>query len=378
MGMAVTPADDSSHATRLLSAFGEATALLAPVMMLSGKETGGWLHANVRFVDYTGLDPENAANRSWRHFLREDAAERVRLLLLHLPQDGNPSGELRVSMLSRSGTYRRCALRAYRSPTFADHWFVAISDIDRDHWHARRVAHLRESLKQSLAERECLVRQLLEAQEEERSRIAADLHDRLGQSLTALKLALYSGKQVHSGDAENLAMLRLLEETERELDRVTVSLRPYFLEVEGIRNGLQSFLEDWSAQSGIDFEFECTDDFPTSVPAHLEIGLYRLVVASLANVAKHSQAHHVSVVLGRTRGILYAIVEDNGIGFSVPNVLHRPGARRRSGTVIMEHRARQLSGSCTWESAPGKGTAVYIRIPFDAAADESALSKSHC
>lgn len=366
---------DDAH---LITAFGEAATFLAPAMLLSGQEPGEWCHANIRFADYTGLEPETTTDRSWHRFLRTDAAGRVRSLLLALPPDGNPSRELRVSVLSRSGTYRRCVLRAYRPVRCPDHWFVAITDVDRDHWRTRRVTQLRELLKQSLVERECLVKQLLEAQEDERSRIAADLHDRLGQSLTALKLALHSGQQVNGKGDSNRTMLALLEETELEIDRAMVSLRPYLLEAEGLKNGLRAFLEDWSTRNGIECEFECSADFPTGIPPHVETGMYRLVVAGLGNVARHANAQHVSVVLGRTAGLIYAIVEDNGVGFNVSTTLHTHGPRRRSGTVIMEHRARLLRGTCTWESTPGKGTAVYIRVPIDAAAHDNTLSHTPC
>jgi two-component system CheB/CheR fusion protein len=229
-----------------------------------------------------------------------------------------------------------------------------------------------ERLRAEVARREAL-RRLVTAQEEERKRIARELHDQLGQLLSALRLDLNNLSQV-SQPAQQSGVLGRLQQTAAELDsqldRLALELRPVVLDDLGLRPALQQHVEDWSARNGIAAEFQTTGDATAPLPPEVDIVLYRVVQEALANVMKHAQAQHVSVILDQRPSYVHAIVEDNGQGFDVEATQQM--LQGRLGLLGIEERAAMVGGTVTGESAPGHGTPVYIRIALDQKTGEGA------
>lgn len=342
----------------------EAMRVLAPMMLISGISADAWSEANPGFLAFTGVSPEDAAERRWDRILRSNVVRRVLALLSGLQPGEPPARSLRVCVLRRDGVFRWCELRAYRPASGDDsRWFVAMMDVHAERWAAIRMTRLRRALEAGITERQTLVRKIVVAQEEERARMAAELHDHLGQSLTALKMAISGDALRRQATGDSTVLLDLLQETERQLDLLTLSLRPYLLEVSGLQEALSTYLGEWSAQHAVATDLNVSPSFPRRLAPHLEVGFYRIILAALNNVARHAHARHVRVSLGRIPGALIATVEDDGAGFDVDSVLATGTARKRSGTVIMEQRARLLGGTCTWDSAAGHGTRVRVRVP---------------
>jgi len=216
------------------------------------------------------------------------------------------------------------------------------------------------------AAREALRRQLIRAQEEERRRIARELHDQMGQDLTALNLGL---KSLHEAAPPKLQELvrplqKLGTQTARDLHRVALELRPSALDDLGLVKAVRNLADTWSAHSGIAVDVETGGYVRNGVSPEVETTLYRVVQEALNNVAKHSGAKHASVILQRTAGNVQTIIEDDGRGFDTtrsPSEADRKGGLGLSG---IEERLSGLFGTLQIESVPGQGTTLIMRIPI--------------
>lgn len=341
----------------------EAFSALAPALILSGTRPERWDDAGTRFLQATGVSRDDPVDRLWTRVFRPRAAARIEGILDRLPADGRPSRGVRASLLLGSGVRRRCVVRACRLPSEPERWFATVTDIDRDEWAATRQTRLRETLRAVRAERDTLVRRLVAAQEEERARISAELHDHLGQNLTALRWALAGRGHGARTDTEDRALRALVDDTDRRIERLMLELRPYAPGPDGLRENLAAALADWSAQHGIPASLDVRDAFPTRLPGHTASTLYRIVLAALHNVARHARASHVHVRLDHVRGVVEGVIEDDGRGFDPAAVMRDGDPRRRSGSLAMAQRARALGGTCSWHASPGQGTRVLVRLP---------------
>jgi signal transduction histidine kinase len=241
---------------------------------------------------------------------------------------------------------------------FASAAWQTVSALDR---HGRVVA-------ESATTRTALRRQLTLAEEDERRRLARELHDEVGQHLTALGLGLQALSDVAppGSDVDRRAtQLRGLTDTlGRELHALAVRLRPRALDDFGLEAALQSYAEEWTRQSGIAIDVHARGPSMRLLPS-AESAVYRIVQEALTNVARHSGAAHAGVVLERRDGYIHLAVEDDGRGFD-PDRAAMPDADRlqRLGLVGMRERAALVGGTMDIESAPGKGTTVFVRFPI--------------
>ncbi len=210
-----------------------------------------------------------------------------------------------------------------------------------------------------------LLRRLVRAQEDERARIARDLHDSIGQQLTALRLALERHEQrcpAGRTDASMADALALLRSIGREIDVLAWGLRPAALDDLGLAAALPRLVDAWSAHVGIPAGFHAAGGEPEPVGRDAEVAFYRIVQEALNNIAKHARATRADVVLSSSGGRLAVVVEDNGVGFDPQD----PAVRRRGiGLASMRERASLAGATLEVESAPGKGTTVVLRAPID-------------
>jgi signal transduction histidine kinase len=217
------------------------------------------------------------------------------------------------------------------------------------------------------AAREALRRDLLNAQEEERRRIARELHDQMGQNLTALNLGL---KSLRDSDpsATNLSRVRPLQElaaqTARDLHRVALELRPATLDDLGLVKAVRTLVEAWADRCRIEADLATEAYDPAGVSSEIETTLYRIIQEALNNVAKHSGASRISLVLRRAADQAQAIIEDNGRGFETTRALERPDGHGRLGLVGIQERLAGMNGSLHLESAPGQGATLIVRVPI--------------
>ncbi len=238
-----------------------------------------------------------------------------------------------------------------------------------------KLAQSNEQLRREIQEREEaerareeLRRQLRSAQEEERRRIARELHDQMGQNLTALNFGLRSLAESDSGCDSIQALVEPLQElaaqTARDLHRVALELRPTALDDLGLVKALRNLVDTWAQHCRIESDFEPGNYHPAGVSSEIETTLYRVIQEALNNVAKHSKAGHVSVVLSRGPEHVQAIVEDDGSGFDAVEKFQAADGRGRLGLLGMKERLRDIAGELQVESGPGEGTTLLIRIPI--------------
>lgn len=238
---------------------------------------------------------------------------------------------------------------------------------------ANRVLQAEIVMRQTAEEsRVQLLQRLVGAHEEERGRIARELHDKMGQYLTGLILGLHSLTEIcQTHPPSHTRLLRLLQVTDelmREVHHLAWELRPAILDELGINAALRNYLTQWSARTDIVVDFHgCNLDKQPLTP-DIETTIYRIVQEALTNIIKHAQAKHVSVVLECQQNIVQVMVEDDGKGFDTEYLSYKATTEGRLGVVGMHERAAVVKGTLDIESTSGAGTTVFVRIPLPLAA----------
>jgi two-component system, chemotaxis family, CheB/CheR fusion protein len=224
------------------------------------------------------------------------------------------------------------------------------------------------SHQQAEKARQQLQRRLVTAQEEERGRISRELHDEVGQQISALMLSM-KALESSEGGAEAAGKLRELraaaEQVGREIHQLATQLRPVALDELGLARALTGFLDGWMTRTGIEVDFVSAGIEEVRLPSQIETTLYRIVQEAMNNVFKHAAATRVSVSVERRADSVIAIVEDNGQGFDreAPESVEQ---QRRIGIAGMRERASIVGGELTIESSVGQGTTVRVRVPVPA------------
>jgi len=223
---------------------------------------------------------------------------------------------------------------------------------------------MEESLEESEKELRFLSSQLLTAQERERKRIAGEIHDGIGQSLTTIKFGVENAlrqmdKGAARGGVESLeAIIPLAQEAIEEVRRIQTDLRPPILDDLGILATIGWFCREFQAiYTGIRIETQINIQ-ENEVPELLKIVIYRVLQEAMNNIAKHSKADLLNLCLTKTDGQLELLIQDNGQGFDVEEALALDQARRGLGLSSMRERTELSGGAFSIESARGKGTTV--------------------
>ena len=244
----------------------------------------------------------------------------------------------------------------------ADGRFVGYSVVTHDVTERRRHAEVRARL----------LEQMTAAQEEEQRRLARELHDETGQSLTSLLVRLRTLAEAPSLDTVRQQVAELRRLTARTLDevrRLARGLRPAVLDELGLLPAVEQLALDYGRTRSISVDVSAVGFGGERLPPAIEAALYRIIQEALTNTAKHSGARTANVVLQRRREVVQGIVSDDGCGFDVEATLRTPAAWAHLGLHGMRERAALLGGTVTIESTPGEGTTIYVRIPLFGGSD---------
>ena len=209
-----------------------------------------------------------------------------------------------------------------------------------------------------------MLQKLVLAQEDERKRIARDLHDQLGQQMTALRLKLEATRKLCENDAicEKIDEIQqLARDIDSDVDFLAWELRPAALDDLGLSVSLKRYVKEWSQHSGIIAEFHSAGIEDMRLIAEVETNLYRIAQEAFNNIWKHARANHASALLERRQNSVVLIVEDNGKGFDVEDKKTR---NKGIGLIGMQERAALIGGALEIESAPNKGTTIFVRVPI--------------
>jgi signal transduction histidine kinase len=245
-----------------------------------------------------------------------------------------------------------------RAPHWADDEIGALADAFNQMLDDLSVS--REALAEKDAARSRLLEQLINAQEEERKRIARELHDGVGQSLTSLILSLKLTAQMDEIESMKIKNEELRQQATQMLSEVRLlsrQLRPSVLDDLGLVAALERYADEFTRRyPSLDVDLHC--ELPHRLPPMVETAIYRIVQEAMTNAARHSGGSAVSILLQQRPDAVLAIIEDNGHGFD-------PEAARRTGQSVgihgMAERAELMGGHLTIESGD-EGTSIYVEI----------------
>ena len=210
---------------------------------------------------------------------------------------------------------------------------------------------------------------LVNAQEEERRRISRELHDELGQALTALKINLDLARRALPDDAPARLQQSIHEagslavQTLDTARNMSLSLHPAMLDDLGLVAALRWDIDRYEQRTGQTVFLEAALG-EVNLQPELQITVYRIITESLTNAARHAQASDIWVNLGIENEQVCLTVKDNGIGFDAEKWQDSPGERQSLGLISMQERAELLGGSFTITSSPGQGTTINSRFPL--------------
>jgi two-component system, NarL family, sensor histidine kinase UhpB len=263
-------------------------------------------------------------------------------------------------------------------------WVRAIGRVHRIGWAAGNVRQSKtiygvladiEPRKRAEAERLDLLRRIAETQEEEQRRIARELHDQVGQTVTGLALGLkglerkLSAGEVGTAASQHIQWLQtLINEIGRDIHRAAADLRPAALDDLGLPKALAAWASDWGARYDITVDVH-TSGLDERLTSEVETLVYRVVQEAMTNILKHAAARNVSIVLERRGDWLRVVIEDDGRGFRSADetMITSPedeSCRPRLGLPSIRERLALIGGSMRLESQSDAGTALFIQVPL--------------
>jgi len=207
--------------------------------------------------------------------------------------------------------------------------------------------------------------QILAAQEQERKRIARELHDETSQVLTSLLISLKVLEETVDTEAARARISEtrsLAHQTLRAIRNLSIDLRPSALDDLGLVPALRWYIKEYQLRWNI--EVSCTiSGLGERLSPEIETTIYRIVQEALTNTARHAHATHVSVSLCEQHGVIHLLIRDNGQGFDQDALMKTPWQERGLGLAGMRERATLLKGSLTIQTQPGTGTTIEATIP---------------
>lgn len=226
-------------------------------------------------------------------------------------------------------------------------------------------AWLRLKLAEKEVARQFLLESLVEAQEEERSRLARELHDGAGQMLTNLLVRLKTVERGAESPATRTQLGAILDTMSHTIEQVrdlSYSLRPVALEEFGLCVALETLLEEMLMDTALTARYDLDLEEGRLSPS-IETTLYRIAQEALTNVVRHADAQMVTIALHGDRHRVLLRIEDDGVGFA-PSEVPATGGRRHLGLISMQERAAMIGAAFDLYSAPAAGTTVEVRLPL--------------
>jgi PAS domain S-box-containing protein len=220
------------------------------------------------------------------------------------------------------------------------------------------------AVRKSQEDLQALAGKLLTAQEEERRRLARELHDDFTQRLAVLAIEAAKLEQQLEGSPEPvLGTLRQIKEQivklSADVHAVSRQLHPSILDDLGLVTAMESECANFAQREGIAVKYE-PHNLPATLPRDVALSLYRITQEALRNIAKHAETKEAYVTLAATEDTIVLSIWDDGVGFDPAAVRRKPGL----GLVSMEERVRLIQGELSLNSQPGRGTVIEVRVPL--------------
>ncbi|HVI07373.1 MAG TPA: PAS domain-containing protein, partial [Candidatus Binatia bacterium] len=341
----------------------------APDIIFSRQADGSRDYISGRFYDYTGAVPGSANGFGWLDYVYEDDKKNAMDHWLHCVENGT-NYEAEYRMRSREGLYRWFRARALPIRDAEGRilkWYGTCSDI-----HDSKV--LEQSMRDNAAELEKMVDRrtdelrrlsirLMTMQDQERRRMARDLHDGLGQELAVAKMIIdrmiLQRKSKGDEDGWNQASV-IVERAIQQVRTMSHLLHPPLLDEVGLLSALSWYVDGLTKRSGIETNLDVQADFPRLTP-EVETAVFRIVQEALTNVFRHSEAGKVWITLNQKEGMIMMSVRDDGKGVAEKVAEMQPDSVG-VGIGGMRQRAKELGGGLRIVNA-NPGTLVELVVP---------------
>ncbi len=225
-------------------------------------------------------------------------------------------------------------------------------------------AWLQMKIQEKEAARQLLLESLVTAQENERSRLARELHDQSGQTLAHLlvRLKTLEGKIQEDNLQEDFQSIQeIVSYSIDQLSEISYRLRPPALEEFGLGTALWSLLEQMILESGLELEY--SNNLTAEISQEISVVLFRIAQEALTNVLRHANAKRVSVSLENQAGRVVMVIEDDGVGFEPEQLSGKP-TNRHLGLISMTERAEIVGGDLELDTSQGTGTKLRVRVPL--------------
>lgn len=311
------------------------------------------LHCNGRFARFLGAGLQSVIGSSMLDLVWPDDHPKLDALLRRAAQR-NCRGEIRLQSRKGAPLSVHLSLNPLRLDSTRAVCLIA-SDLSE-------MKRAEQELRASSEQLRNLAAHLLSVREEERGRISREVHDELGQSLTAVKMDLaWLARRLPRRNSQMLKKIRstrqLADSIIQSIRRISTELRPAVLDL-GLAAAVEWQVQEFQARSGI----QCKVRLLTQevVASNASTAMFRIFQETLTNVTRHAKATRVEVVLQKQRDRLVLLIRDNGRGFDQAD----PSLSKSLGLLGMRERAAILDGRVNISSAPGKGTTVTAWIPL--------------
>lgn len=318
---------------------------------------GTYLSINRAAEKLSGYAREEIIGHNFRDFVAPEHARYVRdSFWKKLAQQGETTYE--VEVIAKDG--RRVPIEISSRAIYENGMLVGVQGMARDITERK----LAQDALQMFS------RQLIEAQEDERRRIARELHDQIGQILTAVKMNLHAVQRFCQGSEAGSYVkdnIEAVDEALRLVRDLSVDLRPPILDDLGLTTALRWYVDRYTKRTGL--SVEVLIDLPDEnerFSRELETACFRIAQEALTNVVRHAKATHVVVRLSRDADALLLTVKDNGVGFDIERLRKRAPRVATLGLISMQERAHAAGGTIELDSAPDSGTEIRFSLPLDA------------
>ncbi len=347
------------------SAVGEGIALICD----DGPQEGEFLFVNDTFARLAGFQPDELIGANAATILHPDSLENARHIWQTIRARTMPTISDELVLVNRHG--EEYVLET--AGTLVDYqgkralaWFTR--DVTERKVREAENARLWQELQQKEQLRGELLARAIRAQEDERQRIARELHDATGQSLNALVFGLNAVNAALAKEPESAPELieRLkisASDTVKELQTIIYDLRPSLLDDLGLIPALRWYAQERLEPQGVQVNLSVSGD-AQRLPAELETALFRIGQEAITNISRHADAHQVHLAVQFAPEQIQIMVCDDGIGFVLPDALNRHGQRQGLGLLGMQERAALLGGQMRVESKPGGGACLTAVLPL--------------
>ena len=313
---------------------------------------------NQRYLEYTGLSFAEALADPTRAMHADELSAIMQSWLAAMAAGRPYEGEMRLRRAD--GEYRWFLVRTVPlrdEQGLIVKWYGASTDIED--W-----KRAEQASRQAAAEQQALSRRLVELQESERRALARELHDRLGETLTALSINLGMLKNRHADSTQIAARVRdslaLVKATAAAIENIAGELRPPMLDDHGLAAALDWYARQFSRRVGVAVAVQAAEPDERLAP-EVETALFRIGQEALNNVAKHARARNVAITLWRSAGELVMSIADDGVGFAGG----APAPERTGlGLVTMRERAQAIGGRLVIEPLREGGTRLTVKVPL--------------